>query len=1207
MKMILRRYLAARRVTTRPLVMTSSLFPGNLPTGRSGRMTSMSRPVKRTTVQPFQYNASGTEKKIEEIFLNQKAMIDRLTAEREDLNERCRSLEERLSNSLAMIAVQKARIVNLSRLSSSLASVSPRKRDTHTQQEAQEPVVSDENADLVLEALTKITPDQIPTYLAHNPFIVQCAMNDPLKGDEDVQTILKKLEPGMAVQFASAAFTQMFRACQITEIVQTLRKSTHNREFLHSIEAFSRRLFRCAVSQLFVLQPQQNQMVGLFDDDGFTLQIPFGRGIVGSCANNGQVLMCQSTRDAEEYDPEIDSFFKIETNPSLLIPVFDHSSNFVIAVILVHSPEEGVVFRPEDLRIGETLAMELSPFVTSYVEHMEKNQEKEYRSGLSYAQKALLGRNDLGELLGTLLTVVQKAARAEEAELYVVDQEQGSMFVFQPQMSENGKTKFARKYFSGKAGVPFHVVESLSVFNVPRLSPETCEFFSRETDAEANGKPYLAVPVFGLDKKPIAVLAVYGKVGANFFSPLDCATLQQIGIQVGINLTNVFTTQEIEAAGGKADTRSNAGFDKPLRQCQKQLEDGSGVAAVCAAVAKEAATKLNCDLIAIWEVNGESIKQQCILKSQNTFDQIVSIPPCVTQAANEKKVIQAGVAIEVKALVGDFDHDAHYKSLSNLTLPVIENGMTKWVVMAENTLSPLGHFSDADVKALEEYSTFLLVSGEACALHGKLKECNDVRSIMKHVTANLAPLRADMISRLLKGIADQVHAKHYGLYQIDSLSSNFALVDSDCPEAPKKIGLSEGLLGKAGAGEVVVSGDLSHERDFVAATDAFGLDNISSGLYTKFGQSFALLLLADEKGAFEQSSVACIHETVDLFEHAYEISKNLRDVSSAAPGVSGDQKKGYMTKASNTTKAEIEEYSARLFNVKGYSDDERTIMLLKMFVSQGLIRKLQIPFQKLTQYVCALKNAYNAVPYHNWIHACDVTQFVFSCIIRGKLKQYLHDIEIFALLLAAIAHDVDHHGLDNEFHKLASTPLGILYEERPVMEMHHAATAIRLLEMPEHNVLEGIETPEEKQHFFNFFIKIILATDMDKHLAYLKDFEEVTDHFDKRNDRHRLLLAQIILKCGSVANTIRPFEVASDMANLLAEEKYRQGDLERTLKLEVPETRDRTKSPPIATTETSFLTFIATPLFAALGRLIPDLADCSEQLEKNKAAWSQTT
>jgi cAMP-specific phosphodiesterase len=217
----------------------------------------------------------------------------------------------------------------------------------------------------------------------------------------------------------------------------------------------------------------------------------------------------------------------------------------------------------------------------------------------------------------------------------------------------------------------------------------------------------------------------------------------------------------------------------------------------------------------------------------------------------------------------------------------------------------------------------------------------------------------------------------------------------------------------------------------------------------------------------------------------------------------------------------------------------------------------------------------------------------------------LQDLELFALLLAAISHDVDHHGFNNAYHKKAKTPLGLLYQDRPVMEMHHIATAIRLLEMPEHNVVEGLETPAEKSHFFDFFIQLILATDIDKHFHFLDEFEAVSKDFDKRNERHRLLLAQIVLNAGNLSNTMRPFDVASDMAHHLADEFFQQGDVEKQLGLEVTLKCDRTTAGHLSAFQASFYEHNAAPLLTALRQLIPALADNCEQLDKNKKMWEQ--
>jgi len=54
--------------------------------------------------------------------------------------------------------------------------------------------------------------------------------------------------------------------------------------------------------------------------------------------------------------------------------------------------------------------------------------------------------------------------------------------------------------------------------------------------------------------------------------------------------------------------------------------------------------------------------------------------------------------------------------------------------------------------------------------------------------------------------------------------------------------------------------------------------------------------------------------------------------------------------------------------------------------------------------------------------------------------QRLNELEIFALALAALCHDVDHPGLTNAFLVAASDPIALRYNDKAVLESHHAAT-----------------------------------------------------------------------------------------------------------------------------------------------------------------------
>ncbi|EAX98423.1 3'5'-cyclic nucleotide phosphodiesterase family protein [Trichomonas vaginalis G3] len=1107
-----------------------------------------------------------------------------------------------------MISVQKTRISNLSDLVSRLSSVEPVGDSNYMPTYI--PSIQQQDR-LIVDQLLKINQSQYPVYLAQNPFPLKYLVSTSDNGAERLKNILHSIPSKLAVEYASATFAQLFRTSSITELVQTLRKSIHNRQFLHSIENFACTLFNAGSCRLFTLQPQQNQMVSYIDNDRFTLQVPLGRGIVGCCAKAGKVVVLQSTKDSSSYDPEIDDYFNIGDNAAMLIPIFDSSSNFVISVLLVHTPKVGAFFSPEDLEIGLILSTQISPFLTSYVEHMEKNDDRVVRQEIAHGVNILLGKNTLEELLPTILSVVQHAVSTNDAELYMYDSEQKMLYVFEHQVGADGTQFFARKYFKSTSGVPMHVIQTLQVLNFSRLNPEKCEYFSKEFDLPALGQSLIAVPVFGIDKKPIAVLTAYGKRGANMFSSVDVSSLQQIAVQIGVNITNILAAQAVQSAKTKSNNVAG-NFEKPMRAIISAMSSKNPQQKkyqICETVAKEIAHAVNCDLVAIWDIDSNNkIKQQFILKSTNPYAQTVNVPPLVQQAISKKETLEYSVASELRNMLGTFDEETNYKSYSNITFPCVSSEVDdcKWVIMCENSLNAQGRFSEQDKQLISDFSLFLVHFGDLTNALNSLDKASRISQIHKSLFEKLIPTSPDITDRLLNELATQLNANDFALYHIDNVSEQLSLISAaEGSLASKNAQLSQGLVGQVATnGQTVNTTELSKHDVYNAAVDSLG-KNPENALIIKISDDLVLELTGEN--AFTQIDEQAAMESKYIIAQSVDITKNLGEAKSSAVGggVSTEERASFMSRASAPTRSDIEEYSDRLFNILSYNDDDRMIMILKLFVSQGVIRKLQVPFQKLTQFICSLRSCYNVTPYHNWTHACDVMQFVFSCIIRGHLRQYLNDLEIFALLLAAICHDVDHHGLNNAFHKKARTPLGILYEDKPVMEMHHCATAIRLLAMPEHDILEGIESYADKCHFYEFFIKIILATDMEKHMQYIKDFEEVTKEFDKRNEKHRLLLAQIVIKAGDLSNTTRAFDTAAAMATNLMEEFFKQGDLESKLGVEITPMCDRSKATHISCSQVGFYGFCASPLLTALGKFITSLADNTEQLEKNKRVWEQ--
>lgn len=1163
----------------------------------------------KSSISSYNYDSSVSTKNVKNLLNNQTQIIEKLNTERNELMERVQFLEERLAESLSTISAQKEKITSLSDMVSRLSSSKKSKGDV-TSSVADADI--DQKDKAIIDQILKIKSEQYNLYIQQNPFPIQCVQSSAQDGGRRFTNILSNLPPDVAVEFSKVAFNQIFRSAHISEFVQILRKLNHNISFLEKIEKFSYKLFHSTFCKLFVLQPQQNRLVTYFNNNSFVLQVPIEHGIIGLCAREGQVKVYQNTKDSPEYDEEIDSFLNIGTNPSMTIPIVDSASNSTIAILLVCTAVNGDMYTPEDIEMGLILSTHISPFVTSFVENLEKVDERENKAAVTNAIKALIGKNSLEGLLPAILQVVQATCKASDVELYLYDDERGSFFVFEAQISNDGTANFGRRYFNCSTGVPFHVVNSRSHVMFNRLIPEKCEYFNKETDIHAIGQPYIAVPVFGETKKPIAVLAAYGKDGALVFSPLDLASMQQIAAQIGINLVNILNTMAIKQQN-KYGSGFIVNFEKPLKSLVNAMSSRSVTSkkfSIVEMILSEMSKQIKCDLVGAWEVGKNfEIDQICIIKGKNPFSKRISVPPIVVDCTKNKEYKMSSNEDEIKQFLGDFDYETHYKTYNLLVFPICNaNSDVNWVILCANSSNSQNMFMNSDIEGISSLNLFFnLLSESECIIDSiSINSISD--NLKKDIYRAISPPAHGILEKALHKISEHIGADYFALYQINTVSEQVNLVVASNVNACICCSLSQGIIGKVAKSEVGTVeniGNVSEEELFMDNIDGLG-GSPSSVMICKIGVDYLIELGANVINKFTSHNIHCVIASSELIVLVNDLEKSFKDMSTKSyDSVSAEKITEFMSKSSSPTKADVDAYSDRLFDVANLSEDDKVIMLLKMFASQGITKKLNVPFEKLTQFICSLRQCYNTVPYHNWTHACDVTQFVFSCIIRGKLRQYINDIEIFALLLASICHDVDHEGLNNAFHRKAKTQLGLLYNDKPTMEMHHCATALKLLSMPEHNILEGLENYTDKVHFYEFFISLILATDMDKHFQYIKDFEAISKEFDKRNDIHRLILAQIVIKSGDLSNTARSFDTASRSAKLLMEEFFLQGDIESSLGVEVTPMCSRSEAQHISFSQISFYGVIAAPLFSVLGKFVPSLMDNLEKLEENKNQWEQ--
>mmetsp|Transcript_1112 Transcript_1112/g.3990 ORF Transcript_1112/g.3990 Transcript_1112/m.3990 type:complete len:575 (+) Transcript_1112:113-1837(+) len=274
-----------------------------------------------------------------------------------------------------------------------------------------------------------------------------------------------------------------------------------------------------------------------------------------------------------------------------------------------------------------------------------------------------------------------------------------------------------------------------------------------------------------------------------------------------------------------------------------------------------------------------------------------------------------------------------------------------------------------------------------------------------------------------------------------------------------------------------------------------------------------------------------------------------------------------------------------------------------IFTDLNLPEAFSVDKEKLHNFFVEVSQLYNANPYHNFRHAVDVTQSIYSYLTTGGAAKQLTRLEIFALLISAMGHDLGHKGFNNPFLVATSDPLALRYNDISVLENFHCSLLFSLLKKAECSICEGL-SKSEYALARKMIISNILATDMSKHVEIMNKVQAIQGNFEPDNQDHRQLFLNLLMKCADVANPTRPFKAAKYWAEMLREEIFIQGDKERELGMKVSMFMDREdKNAPLAKMQTGFADFVLLPMYKSLNDFLPQTQPLSDRLLRNRETW----
>uniref|UniRef100_A0A8C5IAV1 Phosphodiesterase n=1 Tax=Gouania willdenowi TaxID=441366 RepID=A0A8C5IAV1_GOUWI len=252
----------------------------------------------------------------------------------------------------------------------------------------------------------------------------------------------------------------------------------------------------------------------------------------------------------------------------------------------------------------------------------------------------------------------------------------------------------------------------------------------------------------------------------------------------------------------------------------------------------------------------------------------------------------------------------------------------------------------------------------------------------------------------------------------------------------------------------------------------------------------------------------------------------------------------------------------------------------ELLTRYDLISRFKIPISAVVSFVEALEVGYSKHknPYHNLMHAADVTQTVHYLLLKTGMVHWLTELEIFAMIFAAAVHDYEHTGTTNNFHIQTRSDTAILYNDRSVLESHHVSAAYRLLqEDDEMNILYNL-SKDDWRELRALVVEMVLATDMSCHFQQvkaMKNFLQQPEGIDKPK------ALSLLLHTADISHPAKSWDLHHRWTTSLLEEFFRQGDKEAELGLPFSPLCDR-KSTMVAQSQIGFIDFIVVPTFTVL-------------------------
>lgn len=275
----------------------------------------------------------------------------------------------------------------------------------------------------------------------------------------------------------------------------------------------------------------------------------------------------------------------------------------------------------------------------------------------------------------------------------------------------------------------------------------------------------------------------------------------------------------------------------------------------------------------------------------------------------------------------------------------------------------------------------------------------------------------------------------------------------------------------------------------------------------------------------------------------------------------------------------------------------------------------------LPNFICCVRDGYQPNPYHNFCHGVDVLQTLFRMGSLMAWDRLFPPAMRFALLVAALAHDVGHPGYSNVFLIDVRDEMACRYNDISPLENMHCSRLLEIVQEERCNVFKSL-SPQEFRSIRQLMVDVVLHTDPAHHdgivAGLTKLYRASAEVFDAANtsgqgltpaqvellsqEGSKKLVGRVLLVGADLSNQGKPWRFAHRWAELMQQELFAQGDRERDMGIPMSEVNDR-GAVGLSELQIGQLNLMVVPFVAAASRVFPAWHQLAATLAANVKQW----